>query len=165
MKAFKIATRVLTTKPRIIRPFSTSSEPPLPGLSSSQAEKVYNRNNQMRSEYEAIKPTMNENEYDEVRRKRLIYRSKQRGWLEVDILLGSWAAKHVHLLTKEQMDDYEAILREETIDIFNYVSGKDALPERLQGSQIMKQLQEYAMKSEVTDPERYAQIKTTTNLI
>eukprot|EP01039_Chlorochromonas_danica_P006444 gene6444-7107_t len=165
MKAFKIATRVLTSKPRIIRPFSTSNEPPLPGLSSSQAEKVYNRNNQMRSEYEAIKPNMNEKEFDEVRRKRLIYRSKQRGWLEVDILLGSWAARHVPQLTKEQMDDYEAILREETIDIFNFVSGKDALPERLQGSQIMKQLQEYAMKSEVTDPERYEQIKTTTNLI
>jgi hypothetical protein len=24
------------------------------------------------------------------RRKRLIYRSKQRGWLEVDLLLGTW---------------------------------------------------------------------------
>ena len=27
-----------------------------------------------------------------VRRKRLVYRSKQRGWLEVDLLLGTWAS-------------------------------------------------------------------------
>lgn len=27
-------------------------------------------------------------------RKKLLYRSKQRGWLEVDLILGSWANFH-----------------------------------------------------------------------
>jgi succinate dehydrogenase assembly factor 2 len=30
---------------------------------------------------------------DEAHRKKLIYRSKQRGWLEVDLLMGSFAVK------------------------------------------------------------------------
>lgn len=119
----------------------------------------------MRSDYETIKPKLGDADFDEVRRKRIIYRSKQRGWLEVDVLLGSWAAAHVKNLSHAEMDDYEKILSEETIDIFNFVSGKEPLPDRLQGSAIMKQLQEYAFKSGVTDPQRYAEVKTKANLV
>jgi succinate dehydrogenase assembly factor 2 len=36
----------------------------------------------------------------QVRRKRLIYRSKQRGWLEVDLLMGTWAVEHVPKLSE-----------------------------------------------------------------
>ena len=38
---------------------------------------------------------------DATNRKRLIYRSKQRGWLEVDLLLGSFATKYVPEFTKQ----------------------------------------------------------------
>ena len=31
----------------------------------------------------------------DIRKKRLVYRSKQRGWLEVDLLLGTWASENV----------------------------------------------------------------------
>lgn len=123
------------------------------------------RDREIRANYDAIKPKLDEKEYDDVRRKRLIYRSKQRGWLEVDILMGSWAAKNVPHLTTEEMDDYEAILNEETIDIFNFVSGKDPLPDRLKSSRMMKVLQEYAISSGVVDPARYAEVKTKNNLI
>ena len=54
----------------------------------------------------------------------MIYRSKQRGWLEADILLGSWAVLHVPSLSIKELDEYEIILNEETIDVFNYVTGK-----------------------------------------
>ncbi|KAI2495744.1 Flavinator of succinate dehydrogenase [Fragilaria crotonensis] len=35
----------------------------------------------------------------QVRKKRLVYRSKQRGWLEVDLLLGTWANENAQLVT------------------------------------------------------------------
>ncbi|RYG62891.1 succinate dehydrogenase assembly factor 2 [archaeon] len=133
-------------------------------LNQDQAEKIASRNYQLRNDYEEIRLRPGDS-LDEVRRKRLIYRSKQRGWLEVDILLGSWAAKNVPHLTTEQMDDYEMILREETIDIFNYISGKDALPEHLKDSKMVKVLQDYAYSSGVISPEKYKEIKTSTNLI
>ncbi|CEG38244.1 membrane-spanning 4-domains subfamily a member 14 isoform x3 [Plasmopara halstedii] len=59
---------------------------------------------------------------DEANRKRIIYRSKQRGWLEVDLLLGRWASENVMQLSSDQLQQYEDILNEETIDIFNYIS-------------------------------------------
>ena len=36
-------------------------------------------------------PELNAEDYDGARRRRMIYRSKQGGWLEVDVLMGSWA--------------------------------------------------------------------------
>jgi succinate dehydrogenase assembly factor 2 len=104
--------------------------------------------------------------YDEIRRKRMIYRSKQRGWLEVDLLLGSWAEKNVPKLTPAQLDEYDLVLKEQTIDVYNYISGKDPLPPRLQNLQIMKDLQQYALsnKSAPKDPLEYAKFKKENNL-
>ena len=101
---------------------------------------------------------------DAVRRKRLIYRSKQRGWLEVDLLLGSWAAENVATLTKEECDAYEHILNCETIDIFNFITGKDPVPPRLD-TPVMKRLQDYCASAPLgTDPDAYAAAKTDANL-
>lgn len=94
----------------------------------------------------------------------MIYRSKQRGWLEADILMGSWATLYVPTLTNDEMDEYEEILKEETIDVFNYISGKDPLPDHLKDSKVMKRLMDYAAKSGVTDPQAYEEIKRKTNL-
>ncbi len=49
--------------------------------------------------------------------------------LEVDLLLGSWASENVMSLTQEELTQYEDILNQETIDIFNLLSGKDPIPE------------------------------------
>ena len=36
-------------------------------------------------------------------RRKLLYRSKQRGWLEVDLILGKWATEFVPTLTAEEL--------------------------------------------------------------
>ena len=101
---------------------------------------------------------------DAVRRKRLIYRSKQRGWLEVDLLLGSWASENVPTLSKDECDAYEHILNCETIDIFNFITGKDPVPPRLD-TPVMKRLQDYCASAPLgTDPEGYATAKADANL-
>jgi succinate dehydrogenase assembly factor 2 len=99
-----------------------------------------------------------------VRRKRLIYRSKQRGWLEVDLLLGSWATQFVPGLTEKECDDYEHILNCETIDIFNFITGKDACPPSID-TPIMANLQAYCRSNPIgTDPLGYERSKTASNL-
>jgi succinate dehydrogenase assembly factor 2 len=105
-----------------------------------------------------------DNVADDVRRKRLIYRSKQRGWLEVDLLLGSWAAINVPSLSVEEMDEYDKLLEEETIDIFNYVSGKDVLPAHLENLSIVKKIQNYAFSAQINSPRNYEIVKTQNNL-
>ncbi|CAK4712921.1 hypothetical protein LEN26_007818 [Aphanomyces euteiches] len=79
---------------------------------------------------------------DAANRKRIIYRSKQRGWLEVDLLLGRWASENVMSLTPDELKQYEDVLNLETIDIFNLISGKDSVPEEL-NTPVMKRIQAF----------------------
>lgn len=48
--------------------------------------------------------------------------------LEVDLLLGTFAEKHVGELDPEQLVQYEDVLNQETIDIFNYITMKQDVP-------------------------------------
>ena len=61
-------------------------------------------------------------------RKQLLYRSKQRGWLEVDILLGSWATDNLRNMDKNQLIKYEKILNQDTTDIFDIIVQSKSLP-------------------------------------
>lgn len=64
----------------------------------------------------------------------------------MDLLLGSWAEKNVRDLNDEELAQYEAILNQETIHIFNYISGKDPIPKELD-TPMMKRLQTYCNSS------------------
>ena len=65
----------------------------------------------------------------EIRQKWLIYRSKQRGWLEVDLLLGTWASENVPNLSSGELDEFEAFVNMYTIDIYNIVTLRTEIPE------------------------------------
>ncbi|KAG7383564.1 hypothetical protein PHYBOEH_009868 [Phytophthora boehmeriae] len=122
-------------------------------ISKEQAKTALERSAAIRADHVAMKsdfPAQSQGDHqvnsDEANRKRVIYRSKQRGWLEVDLLLGRWASQNVMQLSSEELQQYEDILNEETIDIFNYISGKSSVPERLD-TPMMKRLQEYCLTS------------------
>ncbi|CAM9470843.1 unnamed protein product [Laminaria digitata] len=101
---------------------------------------------------------------DAVRRKRLVYRSKQRGWLEVDLLMGTWAEKNVPHLTIEEMDSYEDILNLETVDIFSFIAG-NAEPPAFVDTPMMKRLQAYVKSNPLgQSPVSYASAKRENNL-
>ncbi|KAL3661943.1 hypothetical protein V7S43_013235 [Phytophthora oleae] len=122
-------------------------------ISKDQAKRALERGASIRADHFAAKgdfPAVSQGDHevnsDEANRKRIIYRSKQRGWLEVDLLLGRWASQNVMQLSSEELRQYEDILNEETIDIFNYISGKSPVPEKLD-TPMMKRLQEYCLSS------------------
>ena len=131
----------------------------LPGLSHEQLRKIAQSDFRLRERHVDSTP-----ESDEARRKRMIYRSKQRGWLEADLLMGSWASMNVPTLTEKELDEYELLLKEETIDIYNYISAKDPLPPHLQNLGVMDKLQSYALERGMADPEGYHKVKRDTNL-
>ncbi len=136
----------------------------LPGLNAQQLAKIRDSDNFLRNKHMKIEAEMDSANRDAARRKRMIYRSKQRGWLEADLLLGAWAVNNVPGLSAKELDEYELVLKEETIDIYNYVSGKDALPPHLKNLNVMKQLQAYAKARTMASPESYARIKKEANL-
>jgi succinate dehydrogenase flavin-adding protein (antitoxin of CptAB toxin-antitoxin module) len=136
----------------------------LPGLTPEQIVVIGLRDEALRDSYKILEGTLDEEDRDFVRRKRMIYRSKQRGWLEADLLMGSWAVKYIPTLTSAELDEYELLLKEETIDIYNYMSGKDALPPHLENLEVMKKIQAYALIGNMASPEGYELIKRETNL-
>ena len=111
-----------------------SSTGPLPNLTEAQLKKIEETDTFYRTRHEHIEANIaDDSQRDEVRRRRMIYRSKQRGWLEADIIMGSWAVENVPKLSSSDLDDYELLLKEETIDIFNFITEKDEIPDRLKG--------------------------------
>lgn len=142
------------------------------GLEASLSERAKARDKSLRLEHESLKTDVSASNYgtrsidpDDIRRKRIIYRSKQRGWLEVDLLLGTWAVKHVPDLTVEELDQYETILNRETMDIFNYITGKEAPPPEIDNA-IMVQLKKWTVSSPlgVASPVDYEAAKENSNL-
>jgi succinate dehydrogenase assembly factor 2 len=132
---------------------------------SHQINKISEIDYNYRNQHLIVENKLSSSDRDIVRRKRMIYRSKQRGWLEVDILLGSWAAKYVPSLSSNELDEYDIILNEETIDIYNYISGKDSLPEHLAKLDLIKRIQDYAFHSKLVGPDAYEKVKRETNLV
>ena len=107
----------------------------------------------------------------DVRKKRLIYRSKQRGWLEVDLLLGTWANENVPNLSLEDLNQFEDFVNMETIDIYNIITLRTDPPEELCGvggeKSLVEKIQEWAKGSPLgkANKERYEEVKTKNNLI
>ena len=64
----------------------------------------------------------------ETRRKRLLYRSTYRGNKENDILLGQFARAHIDEFGAAELDQYERLLEVGDNDIYDWVSGKTAVP-------------------------------------
>lgn len=62
------------------------------------------------------------------RRERLRFRSWHRGTREMDLLMGSFADQHLPVFTDAQLDDYEAILGYSDPDLYNWMTGKEAVP-------------------------------------
>ena len=64
----------------------------------------------------------------ETRRKRLLYRSVYRGNKENDILLGQFARAHIAEFGAAELDQYESLLSAGDNDIYDWISGRAAVP-------------------------------------
>ncbi|RMD48694.1 MAG: succinate dehydrogenase assembly factor 2 [Alphaproteobacteria bacterium] len=66
----------------------------------------------------------------EARLKRLRLRSWRRGMKEMDIILGGFADAELAALDDVALDAYEALLAEPDADLYAWISGRLAPPER-----------------------------------
>ena len=75
------------------------------------------------------------------------------------------AAANVSRLSVAELDQYEAILNRETIDIFNYITEKDPTPPEIDGT-IMTELKEYCATSPLgkASPAAYEEAKAKSSL-
>ena len=81
-------------------------------------------------------------ETHDIRIKRLIYRSRYTGTKETDILLGSFAARHLAELEELLLDEYEALIENSDPDLYMGMSGRKPVPAEWDG-EIMRLLKTF----------------------
>lgn len=163
-----------------VDPAAQEREDALLAVAAPRAQEIYDRHTRMPRldviPKASLPPDMGDSSSSkvelelEVRRKRLVYRAKQRGWLEVDLLLGTWASKFVPTLTMDDLDEFEHFVNMETIDIYNVITLRMDVPEEVKtedGSGVVERIQEWARSSPLgkADPQQYSNVKKEHNLI
>jgi len=66
------------------------------------------------------------------RRKRLLFRATHRGTKESDALIGGFISRVVADLSDDQVTEAENLLEESDLDLVNWVTGREPVPERWQ---------------------------------
>ncbi len=84
------------------------------------------------------------------RRKRLIFRSWHRGTREMDLIMGTFADKHVPGMEQEELDLYEELLHTPDPDVYDWISGQKVAPANLMNPVLEKLLtHDYASHSPI----------------
>ena len=81
----------------------------------------------------------------ENKRKRLIFRSDHRGTKEMDLLLGSFAKKHVPGMSEDELTQFDEILKENDPNLYNWITGKEPEPDNVK-SPLFDRLKEHKYK-------------------
>jgi len=64
----------------------------------------------------------------DARRKRLLYRSRYRGTLETDHLIGRFAARHLAGMDSGQLYRWEVLLELDDPDLFDWATRRRSVP-------------------------------------
>ena len=73
------------------------------------------------------------------RRKKLLYRASYRGFKEADLLIGSFARAELPGMSDADLDEFEALLKLNDRDIYNWATGKGEPSVEVNGP-VMKRL-------------------------
>ena len=64
----------------------------------------------------------------EARRKRLLFRAQRRGFKEVDLIFGAFAAEELARLDEAELDQFEALLSVPDQDVYAWLRGHAEAP-------------------------------------
>lgn len=83
-----------------------------------------------------------------VNKRKLLYRSKQTGFLELDLILGNWAEKNLPTLSESETQEYERLIHCEVPDLYSWLSGQQKPPEQVDGD-IIRRIRESVLSGTV----------------
>jgi antitoxin CptB len=64
----------------------------------------------------------------EARRKQLLFRAKRRGFKEVDLIFGTFAAAEIETLSDAELDQFEALLAAPDQEVYAWLRGEATAP-------------------------------------
>lgn len=82
----------------------------------------------------------------ENKRKKLIFRSGHRGTKEMDLIMESFARAQVSSFTESELSDYEELLNESDPDLYNWITGKELVPQHIAGVGVYQKLLRHKMQ-------------------
>ena len=78
--------------------------------------------------------------------KRLLYRAKQRGFLELDIMVGEWAERTLPAQGDGFLSSFSQVLDEENPELFKWLTGQELPPPRMAANVAFTSLQVHVLK-------------------
>ncbi|PQA85349.1 succinate dehydrogenase assembly factor 2 [Hyphococcus luteus] len=74
----------------------------------------------------------------DTRRKRLLYLATYRGFKEADLLIGGFAKAHLGEMDEGELDQFEALLKQNDRELYAWATGNAAAPANLEGTVLDK---------------------------
>ena len=87
----------------------------------------------MSDDFRITPPPVDPNETRDARLKRLKMRSMRRGIKEMDLILSAFADAELAGMSEAELDLFDALLHENDQDLYVWVTGQDAAPDRFSG--------------------------------
>lgn len=93
---------------------------------------------------------------------RLLYRSRQRGFLELDLVLGKWVEANIRTMDESKIRSLVDVLDLENPDLWKWLSGQEQPPDTVSNNPVFVSIQSgvignlnaYASPATRTDPGR-----------
>ena len=127
-----------------------------PGVAVTKKKAALSTFSRVSSSSLSSSSSFSNNNYDEEKeehRKRLInktlYRAKQRGFLELDVVVGEWAERNLNAKTTSDsfLTQFAKVLEEENPDLYSYLTGQSEAPKYLrEENEAYKALKAHVMK-------------------
>eukprot|EP00271_Cylindrocystis_brebissonii_P009253 TRINITY_DN23963_c0_g1_i1.p1 TRINITY_DN23963_c0_g1~~TRINITY_DN23963_c0_g1_i1.p1 ORF type:complete len:235 (-),score=33.14 TRINITY_DN23963_c0_g1_i1:75-779(-) len=73
---------------------------------------------------------------------RILYRSRMRGYLELDLLLGKWAEQNIGHLDEATLNDLVSLLDEENPDLWKWLTGQVEPSPEVAGNRVFMSLRQ-----------------------
>ena len=86
---------------------------------------------------------------DDARRARVnraLYRAKQRGFLELDIVVGEWASRVLVNADVKFLDEFDAVLEAENPDLFKWLTMQEEAPAEYKANAAYRSLEAHCVK-------------------
>eukprot|EP00892_Ulva_mutabilis_P010343 jgi/Ulvmu1/7681/UM038_0112.1 len=71
---------------------------------------------------------------------KAMYRAKQRGLLELDLLIGIFAERNVPNMSAERLVETQKLLKEENVDLFQWLTQQSEAPEHVQQNSVFQEI-------------------------